>query len=70
MILTPGGATADETPIGARGETANSKNQVMTYPDTVLCWDLVLEALPTHRLPWAGFGLRQPHWPMVSARFY
>ena len=27
---------------------------------SILCWDL--EALPTHHLPWAGFGLRQPHW--------
>ena len=27
---------------------------------SILCWDL--KALPTHHLPWAGFGLRQPQW--------
>ena len=26
---------------------------------SILCWDL--KALPTHHLPWAGFGLRQSH---------
>ena len=35
---------------------------------SMLCLDL--KALPTHHLPWAGFGLGQPHWPMVSAHFY
>ena len=34
---------------------------------SILCW--YLEALPTHHLPWAGFGLGQPHWPMVDAHF-
>ena len=32
----------------------------------ILCWDL--EALPTHHLPWAGFGLRRPHWLILNAR--
>ena len=27
---------------------------------SILCWDL--KAQPNHHLPWAGFGLRQPHW--------
>ena len=30
----------------------------------MLCWDL--KALPTHHLPWAGFGLRQPHWLILK----
>ena len=35
---------------------------------SILCWDL--KALPTHHLPWAGFGLRQPHWLILNARFH
>ena len=54
------------TTIWARGETVSFRNPSEDLP--ILCWDL--EALPTHHLPWAGFGFRQPHWPMVNARFY
>ena len=46
------------TTIWARGETESFGNPSDDLP--ILCWDL--EALPTHHLPWAGFGLRQPHW--------
>ena len=35
---------------------------------SILCWDL--EALPTHHLPWAGFGFRQSHWLIMKARFH
>ena len=57
--------TADDLKIGPR------RDRKLGDPSDdlpILCWDL--EALPTHHLPWAGFGLGQPHWPMVDARFY
>ena len=46
--------------VGALGEATSSQNQVMTYP----CYVMILKPspVPTHHLPWAGFGLRQPHW--------
>ena len=31
---------------------------------SILCWDL--KALPTHHLPFAGFGFRQPHWLILK----
>ena len=39
----------------AYGEAASSKSEEVTYACTMLCrW--YLEVLPTHHLPWAGFG--------------
>ena len=54
------------TTIWARGEIESFGNPSDDLP--ILCWDL--EALPTHHLPWARFGLRQPHWLILKARFH
>jgi len=34
--------------------------------DEIEADDLKDKVLPTHHLPWAGFGLRQPHWLILK----
>ena len=57
-------STADDHDSGSRRDRklGNPSDDL-----SILCWGL--EALPTHHLPWAGFGLRQPHWLIQQSMF-
>ena len=60
--------TARRAPIAHRSPRRGHQLSKLSDDLSMLCGDP--KVLPTNHLPWAGFGLRQPHCPTVNVRFY